>query len=286
MNGIVLAGGTGSRLWPITWGVSKQLLHVYDKPLIHYPISTLMLAGIRDILIITTKEDLGSFQRLLGDGSKYGINLSYEIQEKPDGLAQAFLIGQKFIGENATAMILGDNLFHGESFGQKLRNLTSISGSHIFAYSVQDPKRYGVLEIDYEGKIVSIEEKPEHPKSSLAIPGLYFFDNKVIGYAREVKPSSRGELEITSLLQRYLDIGELNATILDRGTVWLDAGTFESFHQASSYVQVVQERQGLKISCLEEIAWRNNWISDYDIENLITDYKASPFAEYLRYLKK
>lgn len=286
MNGIVLAGGTGSRLWPVTWGASKQLLHVYDKPLIHYPISILMLAGIRSILIITTKEDQASFKRLLGDGSRYGISFSYEIQENPDGLAQAFIIGQKFIGDGPCALVLGDNLFHGEGLGQKLKGLTSNSGAHIFAYSVQDPKRYGVLEFDKKGNILSIEEKPEKPKTSLAISGLYFFDNQVVEFAKRVKPSPRGELEITSVLQQYLDIGQLSATILDRGTVWLDTGTFESFHHASSYVQVVQERQGLKISCLEEISWRNKWISDYDIEKLILEYKSSPFADYLRSLTK
>lgn len=286
MKGIVLAGGTGSRLWPITWGVSKQLLHVYDKPLIHYPICTLMLAGIREILIITTEEDQKSFIRLLGDGKRYGVSFKYEIQNKPEGLAQAFVIGQNFIGEDSCALILGDNLFHGAGLESKLLDLNLISGSQIFAYSVHDPSRYGVIEFDNDGAVSKIEEKPINPKSSLAIPGLYFFDNRVVDFASKVKPSKRGELEIVSILQAYLDIGALKANLLDRGTVWLDTGTFESFHHASSYVQVIQERQGLKISCIEEIAWRKGWISDLEIRKIIKEYGSSPFAEYLSGLLK
>lgn len=286
MKGIVLAGGTGSRLWPITWGVSKHLLHVYDKPLIHYSISTLMLAGIREILIITTKEDQQSFIKLLGDGKKYGVSFRYEIQNKPEGLAQAFIIGQNFIGRDSCALILGDNLFHGAGLESKLLEINLTSGSQIFAYSVRDPSRYGVVEFDNDGAVSKIEEKPINPKSSLAIPGLYFFDSRVVDFANQVKPSKRGELEIVSILQAYLDIGSLKANLLGRGTVWLDAGTFESLHDASSYVQVIQERQGLKISCMEEIAWRKGWISDSEIKKMIKDYGSSPFADYLGELIK
>jgi glucose-1-phosphate thymidylyltransferase len=282
MKGIVLAGGTGSRLWPITWGVSKQLLPVYDKPLIHYPISTLMLAGIRDILIITTPQDLESFKRTLGDGTKYGVRFSFQIQPSPDGLAQAFLIGEPFIGKDSCALILGDNIFHGEGLGLKLAQLQHLDGAHIFAYKVKDPERYGVVEFDKFGKVVSLEEKPQKPKAPYAVPGLYFYDNQVISIAKSIKPSARGELEITSVNQEYLNRGKLRTTTLERGTVWLDTGTFESFNSAATYVQIIEERQGLKVSCLEEVAWRQGWISDSELAIAADAYKASPFGAYLK----
>lgn len=282
MKGIVLAGGTGSRLWPITWGVSKQLLPVYDKPLIHYPISTLMLAGIREILIITTEQDQDSFKRLLGDGRNYGVTFSYATQKNPDGLAQAFIIGESFIGKDKCALVLGDNIFHGDSLGTQLKALTDIEGAHIFAYKVKDPERYGVVEFDKSGKVISIEEKPNKPRSSYAVPGLYFYDNTVIDIAKSVKPSARGELEITSVNQSYLESGKLNTTVLDRGTAWLDTGTFESLNDASAFIQIIEERQGQKVCCLEEVAWRNGWISDSELLARADEYKSSPFAEYLR----
>ncbi len=282
MKGIVLAGGTGSRLWPITWGVSKQLLPIYDKPLIHYPISTLMLAGIRDILIITTPHEQDSFTRLLGDGKEYGVNFSFEIQESPDGLAQAFLIGEQFIGGDSCALVLGDNIFYGDGLGGQLQALSEVVGAHIFAYKVKDLERYGVIEFDESGKVLSIEEKPTKPKSAYAVPGLYFYDNTVIEVAKGVKPSSRGELEITSVNQVYLNQGSLHTTVLERGTAWLDTGTFESLNAASAFIQIIEERQGQKVSCLEEVAWRNGWISDSDLVARADDYKSSPFAEYLR----
>ncbi len=282
MKGIVLAGGTGSRLWPITWGVSKQLLPVYDKPLIHYPISTLMLAGIREILILTTEQDQDSFKRLLGDGRIYGVTFSYATQKNPDGLAQAFIIGESFIGKDKCALVLGDNIFHGDSLGTQLRALTDIEGAHIFAYKVKDPERYGVVEFDKSGKVISIEEKPNKPRSSYAVPGLYFYDNSVIDIAKSVKPSARGELEITSVNQSYLDSGKLNTTVLDRGTAWLDTGTFESLNDASAFIQIIEERQGQKVCCLEEVAWRNGWISDSELLARADEYKSSPFAEYFR----
>jgi glucose-1-phosphate thymidylyltransferase len=281
MKGIILAGGTGSRLWPITWGVSKQLIPVYDKPLIHYPISTLMLAGIREILIITTPHDQESFKRLLGDGAKYGVKLSFAVQESPDGIAQAFIIAESFIGSDSCALVLGDNIFHGDGLGRQLQDLTNVSGAHIFAYKVRDPERYGVVEFDINGKVLSIEEKPKSPRSSFAVPGLYFYDNSVVRLAKLIKPSARRELEITSINQAYLEQGNLHATVLDRGTAWLDTGTFESLNAASTFVQIIEERQGLKISCLEEVAWRNGWISDSDLKSRADEYKSSPFAEYL-----
>lgn len=284
MKGIVLAGGTGSRLWPITWGVSKQLLPIYDKPLIHYPISTLMLAGIREILVITTPQDLDAFKRLLGGGERYGVSFSYKTQEKPDGLAQAFLIGEEFISGSKSALVLGDNIFHGEGLGSQLSALTDISGAHIFAYKVKDPERYGVIAFDGSGKAKSIEEKPANPKSSYAIPGLYFYDSTVVDIAKEIKPSARGELEISSVNETYLNMGKLGVTVLERGTAWLDTGTFESMNAASNFIQIIEERQGLKVSCLEEVAWRNGWLSDSDLMARANDYKTSPFADYLRAL--
>lgn len=284
MKGIVLAGGTGSRLWPITWGVSKQLLPVYDKPLVHYPISTLMLAGIREILIITTPQDQDAFKRLLGSGEKFGVKFSYQIQENPDGLAQAFIIGEKFINQDRCALILGDNIFHGEGLGSQLVNLTRVTGAHIFAYKVNDPERYGVVEFDSLGNAVSLEEKPKKPKSRYAVPGLYFYDENVVDIAKSVKPSSRGELEITSVNQMYLDNNKLAVTVLERGTAWLDTGTFESMNSAASFIRVIEERQGLKISCLEEVAWRNGWLTDSDILQRADEYASSPFASYLRSL--
>ena len=282
MKGIVLAGGTGSRLWPITWGVSKQLLHVYDKPLIHYPISTLMLAGIREILVITTPQDQESFIRLLGDGERYGVSFSFLTQESPDGLAQAFLIGERFIGRDSCALVLGDNIFYGDGLGTQLKEILNVHGAHIFAYKVKDPERYGVVEFNKDGKVSSIEEKPKTPKSSFAIPGLYFYDNQVVEIAKSVKPSARGELEITSVNQAYLNLGKLRTTVLARGTAWLDTGTFESLNSASSFIQIIEERQGQKVSCLEEVAWRNGWISDSELTARADEYKSSPFATYLR----
>jgi glucose-1-phosphate thymidylyltransferase len=284
VKGIVLAGGTGSRLWPVTFGVSKQLLPVYDKPLVHYPISTLMLTGIREILIITTPQDQESFKRLLGDGKKYGVSFSFAIQDNPEGLAQAFIIGEKFIGEDPSALILGDNIFYGSSLGMQLKELTEPDGAIIFAYKVKDPERYGVIDFDASGKVTSIEEKPSKPKSQYAVPGLYFYDNRVVEIAKSVKPSSRGELEITSVNQEYLKAGKLQARVLERGTAWLDTGTFESLNSASAFIQIIEERQGQKVSCLEEVAWRNGWISDSELAARADEYKSSPFASYLRSL--
>ena len=284
MKGIVLAGGTGSRLWPVTFGVSKQLLPVYYKPLVHYPISTLMLTGIREILIITTPQDQESFKRLLGDGKKYGVSFSFAVQDNPEGLAQAFIIGEKFIGEDPSALILGDNIFYGSSLGMQLKQLTEPDGAIIFAYKVKDPERYGVIDFDASGKVTSIEEKPSKPKSQYAVPGLYFYDDRVVEIAKSVKPSSRGELEITSVNQEYLKAGKLQARVLERGTAWLDTGTFESLNSASAFIQIIEERQGQKVSCLEEDAWRNGWISDSELSARADEYKSSPFASYLRSL--
>ena len=280
----MLAGGTGSRLWPITGGISKQLIPIYDKPLIYYPISTLMLAGIREILIITTPVDKDSFVRLLGDGSQFGLNFHYKIQERPDGLAQAFIIGEAFIKCENSALILGDNIFYGVGLGSQLRRLTHGAGATIFAYQVKDPERYGVVEFDSSNKVLSLEEKPKIPKSNFAIPGLYFYDENVVNIARDIKPSSRGELEITSINQAYLESGLLNVSVLERGTAWLDTGTFESMNAASNFIQIIEERQGMKVSCLEEVSWRNGWLSDEDLAKRADEYKSSPFADYLRSL--
>lgn len=284
MKGIVLAGGTGSRLWPITWGVSKQLLPIYDKPLVHYPISTLMLAGIDKILIITTPQDQDAFKRLLGNGDKFGIQLSYQVQEKPDGLAKALVIGEDFIQGEKVSLILGDNVFYGTGLGTQLRALKNLEGAHIFAYKVNDPQRYGVVEFDKAGKAISLEEKPIKPKSRYAIPGLYFYDEDVVEVAKSVKPSARGELEITAVNQAYLDKGKLEVTVLERGTAWLDTGTFESMNAAASFIRVIEERQGMKVSCLEEVAWRNGWLKDSDLLKRADEYASSPYASYLRSL--
>jgi glucose-1-phosphate thymidylyltransferase len=284
MKGIVLAGGTGSRLWPITKGVSKQLLPVYDKPLIHYPLGTLFLAGIQDILIITTPEDSDLFKRLLGDGSAFGVNLEYAIQEKPKGLAEAFIIGEKFLAGQSVCLILGDNIFYGSGLGTQLREIDATDGATIFAYKVSDPSRYGVVEFSDDMQVLSIEEKPVKPKSSFAVPGLYFYDSNVVEIAKGVKPSSRGEKEITTVNEHYLMQKKLTTRILPRGTSWLDTGTFQSLHDASSYVKIIEERQGSKISCLEEIVWRNNWISDSDLEKIIANYGGNDYGLYLKNL--
>lgn len=284
MKGIVLAGGTGSRLWPITKGVSKQLLPVYDKPLVHYPLGTLFLSGIKEILIITTPEDQEAFKRLLGDGTQYGVNFEYAVQAKPNGLAEAFIIGEEFIGSDDVALVLGDNIFHGVGLGTQLRSINTQSGATIFAYKVSDPERYGVVEFSSDGKVISIEEKPENPKSSYAVPGLYFYDSEVVKIAKEVKPSARGEIEITSINERYMVEGRLSTRILERGTTWLDTGTFDSLHAAASYVQIIEERQGSKISCLEEIAWRNGWISSEDLLKIAEGYRNNPYGIYLNNL--
>lgn len=282
MKGIVLAGGSGSRLWPITLGTSKQLLPVYDKPLIYYPLATLMLAGIREILIITAPEHKSAFQRLLGDGSDLGISLTFATQAKPNGLAEAFIIGEQFIDKEKVALILGDNIFHGSGLGTQLEGYQEVSGAQIFAYTVTDPTRYGIVEFDSNGMVSSIEEKPKIPKSSYAIPGLYFYDNSVVEVAKSVKPSLRGEVEISSINEHYLSVNKLTANVLPRGTVWLDSGTFDSLYAAASYVKVIEERQGQKIACLEEIAWHKGWVSGSQMESLVKKYGNSTYSDYLK----
>ena len=277
-----MAGGTGSRLWPLTLATSKQLLPVYDKPMIYYPISTLMLAGIKQILIISTPRDIEDFKHLLGDGSKIGIEFSYAIQPEPRGIAQAFSIGEKFIGSDRVALILGDNILVGNSVGSNLRKHIEISGGLIFAARVTDPERYGVVELDSDGYAISIEEKPEKPKSNLAIPGLYFYDNSVIELSKTLKPSSRGEVEISALNELLLKLKKLKVSVLPRGTVWMDAGTIDSLHEATSYIEAIEKRQQLKIGCLEEIAWRNNWIDTNQLLGLASRLGISSYAEYLR----
>lgn len=277
----MLAGGTGSRLWPITRGVSKQLLPVYDKPMIHYPLSTLMAAGLREILIITTPEDQSAFQRLLGDGSELGVAFSYVVQPAPEGLAQAFLLGEEFLAGEGAALVLGDNIFHGPGLGTQLRELTSVDGGHVFAYAVSNPSDYGVVEFDADGVAVSLAEKPARPKSNYAVPGLYFYSGDVVEVAKQIKPSDRGELEITAVNEWYLQRGRLSVTVLQRGTAWLDTGSFESLHDASEYVRVLERRQGTKVGCLEELAWRNGWIDDEQLESLGEALRKSGYGDYL-----
>ncbi len=286
MKGIVLAGGTGSRLWPVTRGVSKQLLPVYDKPLVYYPIATLMSAGIREIYVITTPSDQASFRQLLGDGSQLGISFTFLKQESPDGLAQAFLIAEEFIQGQKCALILGDNLFQGAGLGGQLKQYSDVTGAQIFASRVADPERYGVIEFNESGKVISIEEKPNDPKSFYAVPGLYFYDENIVEIAKTIKPSARGELEISSVNDEYLRRGQLNATILPRGTAWLDTGTFASLHDASSFVRALEDRQGVKIACLEEIAYRNRWISKTQLLEIADSYKGGDYSKYLRMLSE
>ncbi|MEU9133751.1 glucose-1-phosphate thymidylyltransferase RfbA [Kitasatospora sp. NPDC048540] len=281
MRGILLAGGTGSRLWPLTRAVSKQLLPVFDKPMIYYPLSTLVMAGIREILIITTPQDQEQFQRLLGDGSQLGLDLQYAVQERPEGIAQAFVLGADFIGDQPVALILGDNIFHGSGLGTRLAERTDPKGGLVFAYPVADPTAYGVVEFDDAGQVISIEEKPVRPKSRYAVPGLYFYDNRVVEIARTITPSARGELEITAVNDAYLQAGELQVTVLDRGTAWLDTGTFVSMVQASEFVRVIEERQGFKIGCVEETAWRAGFVSDDELRALAEPLLKSGYGQYL-----
>ncbi|GAA1128247.1 MULTISPECIES: glucose-1-phosphate thymidylyltransferase RfbA [Microbacterium] len=281
MRGIILAGGTGSRLHPITLGVSKQLVPVYDKPMIYYPLSTLILAGIRDILMITTPHDAESFQRLLGDGSKFGVSITYKTQPSPDGLAQAFILGEEHIGSDSAALVLGDNIFYGQGMGTQLRQYTELDGGVVFGYWVDDATAYGVVEFDKAGKVVSLEEKPAQPKSNYAVPGLYFYDNDVIEIAKNLKPSPRGELEITDVNREYLERGKLKVQLLTRGTAWLDTGTFDSLAEATDFIRTVEKRQGLSIGCPEEVAWRMGFLTDDELRERAEPLRKSGYGEYL-----
>ncbi|MEV4215501.1 glucose-1-phosphate thymidylyltransferase RfbA [Micromonospora sp. NPDC049662] len=281
MRGILLAGGTGSRLWPITRAVSKQLMPVFDKPMIYYPLSTLVMSGVREILVITTPEDQDQFRRLLGDGSQFGLRLEYAAQARPEGIAQAFILGADFIGDESVALILGDNIFHGVGLGRQLADHGDPVGGRVFAYQVANPQEYGVVDFDADGRVLSIEEKPARPKSRYAVPGLYFYDNRVVDIARKLTPSARGELEITAVNEVYRETGELSVTVLDRGTAWLDTGTFTSMMQAAEFVRVVEERQGLKIGCVEEVAWRAGLIDDNQLRALAAPLTKSGYGDYL-----
>ena len=285
MKGIILAGGSGTRLYPVTRGVSKQLLPVYDKPMIYYPLSVLMLAGIRDILVITAPEDNASFKRLLGDGSDFGISISYAVQPSPNGLAQAFIIGEEFIGNDNVCLVLGDNIFYGQSFTQTLKQAAAKThGATVFGYQVKDPERFGVVEFDENFNALSIEEKPQQPKSDWAVTGLYFYDNRAVEFAKQLKPSARGELEISDLNQMYLEDGSLSVQILGRGFAWLDTGTHESLHEAASFIQTVQNIQDLHIACLEEIAWRNGWLTKKNVETRAKHLEKTAYGQYLLHL--
>ncbi|MGY1683710.1 glucose-1-phosphate thymidylyltransferase RfbA [Geodermatophilus sp. SYSU D01176] len=281
MRGIILAGGTGSRLFPITQAVSKQLMPVYDKPMVYYPLSTLMMAGVREVLVITTPGDQAAFRALLGDGARLGMRIEYAVQPQPEGLAQAFLIGAEFVGDSSVALVLGDNIFYGAGLGTALGRLPDPDGGHVFAYHVANPQEYGVVEFDSDRRVLSIEEKPAAPKSSYAVPGLYFYESSVVDVARSIRPSARGELEITAVNEHYLHQGRLTVTVLDRGTAWLDTGTFASLRQATEFVSVVEERQGLKIGCIEEVAWRQGWLDDDGLRRAAEPLGKSGYGDYL-----
>jgi glucose-1-phosphate thymidylyltransferase len=284
MKGIILAGGTGTRLHPITRAISKQLMPVYDKPMVYYPLSTLMMAGIRDVLVVTTPDDESQFSRLLGDGSQWGLHIDYAVQPSPGGLAQAFTIGAGFIGSDKVSLVLGDNIFHGAGLGSRLTDCIDVDGAHIFGYQVAEPSAYGVVEVNDDGLATAIEEKPAKPRSNYAVPGLYFYDNDVVTIASELKPSARGELENTDVHRVYLEQGRLHVTLLPRGTAWLDTGTFTTLVQAAEFVRVLEERQGLKVGCPEEVAWRNGWIDDAALERHADDLAKSGYGDYLRTL--